>query len=217
MPKGYVIDAAGIQKLRDDHEQLKRQVYSLSQKITGTAGYGMRSNIAWAKVTTIVRPFTQNSAGLAAGTGWVGGGKAKIYQIAKAASATGSALDRPFELTTDEIDIYNATVNPIPVGAKVIIRRDFKSGLWMVGDTECAIAKSTSTGIPARSGTAAGNGLATFYHISASGTSGTLTDSGFPDVNVWNLSATAVAASTFITLKRISYLDQWIVDAEDCG
>tara|TARA_R110002167_G_scaffold93782_2_gene251030 strand:- start:486 stop:1145 length:660 start_codon:yes stop_codon:yes gene_type:complete len=219
MPKGYFIDAAGIQKLRDDHEQLRRQVHSLSQKITATAGSGVRSNIAWAKVTTIVRPLIQNGAGLAAGTGWVGGGKAKIYRINRTATAGAplGGLDRTFELSADEIDVYNSTRNPIPVDAKIIIRRDFSSGLWMCGDSECAIAKSSSTGIPARSGTAAGNGLANFYYIAASGTSGTLTNSGSPDVNVWNLSATAVVANTYITLKRISYLDQWVVDAEDCG
>tara|TARA_R110002020_G_scaffold290954_7_gene506377 strand:+ start:1000 stop:1671 length:672 start_codon:yes stop_codon:yes gene_type:complete len=223
MPKGYVLDAAGIQKLRDDHEQLKRQVHSLSQKITSTAGYGMRSNVAYARVTELIRPSTQNGSAFHGSPpyGWVGGGKARIYGISRELPDTGvNQSDRRFELTTPEIDVYNTSRVSIPVGAQIIISRDFKSGLWMADNVETAIGKTTSTGIPARSGTAAGNGLVTFYYLNvpdAGIAAGTLTDAGFADYNVWNLSASPIAASTFVTLKRISFANQWIVDAEDCG
>lgn len=223
MPKGYVLDAAGIQKLRDDHEQLKRMVHSLSQKITSTAGYGMRSNVAYARVTEVIRPSSQSGTAFESDPpyGWVGGGKAKIYQISRDLPISSvNQSDRRFELTDTEIDVYNTSRVSIPVGAQITISRDFRSGLWMADNVETAIGKTTSTGIPARSGTTPGNGLVTFYYIDvpdAAITSGTLTDAGFTDYNVWNLSATAIAASTYVTLKRISFANQWIVDAEDCG
>ena len=217
MPKGYVIDAAGIQKLREDHEILRKMILQMQQKITGTVGAGIRSNIAYARVTQLIRPA---SAIGDFSSGWVGGGKARILNINKHFVYGSHEDDRKFNETDNEVDVYNTSRVSIPVDANITIQRDFTSGLWMAGDIECAIGKTNYAGITPRVGNEAGNGLVNFYYIDVPvvGTAeGTLTDAGFPVYNVWNLSRTSVAANTFVTLKRVAYANQWIVDAEDCG
>ena len=220
MPKGYLLDAAAIQKLRNDHDHIKRQMHSLSQKIASSAGYGMRSNVAYARVTEVIRPIHQTGGQFFLEEGFVGGGKAKVYEISRELPRSSiNQADRAFELTDTEIDVYNTSHVSIPVGAQIVISRDFRSGLWMADNIETAIGKTTSTGITARSGTTAGYGNVNFYYIDHDTTAATytLTDTGFPVFEVLNLSATAIAVNTFVTLKRISYANRWIVDAEDCG
>ena len=77
---------------------------------------------------------------------------------------------------------------------------------------QTAVAKAGASGVTARSGTTAGSGTVSVYSIVA----GVLTDTG-QDVTAYSLSATAVANNAYITIKRCSLDEEWIVDAEDCG
>lgn len=208
MPRGFVLDAKAIQKLRDDHEQLRRTVHRLEQKITSTAGYGIRPSVAYAKVTEQLRPF--KGATNAAGTGLIGSGKAKLLAIDS--KATSVYFRKYTEL--EEVDVFNTSRVPVPVGATIMVTRDFRSGLWMAGDVETAIAKVGLSAIPARSGATAGSGLVDILNLDES--NGNMSVSS-ETLTVYNLSATAVTASAYITIKRISMDDSWIVDAEDCG
>lgn len=83
-----------------------------------------------------------------------------------------------------------------------------------VDDTgvENCIAYTSSTGIPARTGSVAGK--ATDVNLYYIGTDGTLLDAD-TNLTVYNLFSTAVAAETYITCKKVESV--WIVDAEDCG
>lgn len=196
MPRGYAIDAAGIRKLRDDHEMLKRTMQHLEQKMMGLAGSGVRRDSEFAKVSEQISQRT---------TSTLGSGKADIYAIDP---ADGSFT----EVDDSEVDVYNSSLVPVPVDAFIRISRDFRSGLWMTGEMQTAVAKAGGSGVTARSGTTAGSGIVSVYYIA----SGVLTDSG-QDVAVVNMSATAVADNAYITIKRCSLDEEWIVDAEDCG
>ena len=179
MPKGYVIDAEGIKKLREDHEILRKMMSQMQQKITGTVGAGIRPNSEFVKVTTEIAP--RNSTIL-------GKGKAELYKLSK-----GDNLLVKFEKIIDsegnatELDVYNTNLVPVAVDSYLRITRNFSSGLWMVGEIETAVARAF----------------------------GVLTNTG-TNVTAYNLSATAVSPHTYITIKKCSLSEDWIVDAEDC-
>jgi hypothetical protein len=82
----------------------------------------------------------------------------------------------------------------------------------MTGEMQTAVAKAGASGVTARSGTTAGSGTVSVYSIVA----GVLTDTT-ETLTAYNLSATAVANNAYITIKRCSLDEEWIVDAEDCG
>ena len=82
----------------------------------------------------------------------------------------------------------------------------------MVDELQTAVAKAGASGVTARSGTTAGSGEVSIYYIA----SGVLTSTG-ETLTAYNLSATAVANNAYITIKRCSLDEEWIVDAEDCG
>jgi len=196
MPRGYVIDADGIRKLREDHEILRKRITHLEQKFAGSIGAGVRLDREFAKVTTQIGQRVTTT---------LGSGKADLYKIDK--------TDGTFAKIDDsEVDVYNSSLVPVPVDAYVRISRNFRSGLWMVDELQTAVAKAGGSGVTARSGTIAGSGTVSIYYIA----SGVLTDTG-QDVAVVNMSATAVANNAYITIKRCSLDEEWIVDAEDCG
>jgi len=204
MPRGYVIDADGIKKLREDHDILRRRITHLEQKMTGMTGAGVRRSAEFAKVTTQIGQRVTTT---------LGKGVAELYKITK-----DDADVATYAKITDEagdaieVDVYNSSLVPVPVDAFIRISRNFRSGLWMTGEMQTAVAKAGGSGVTARSGTTAGSGTVSVYYIA----SGVLTDSG-QDVAVVNMSATAVANDAYITIKRCSLDEDWIVDAEDCG
>ena len=139
--------------------------------------------------------------------------KRSLYKITKDASNVATYAN-----ITDaagdpvKVDVYNSSLVPVPVDALIRISRDFRSGIWMTGEMQTAVAKAGASGVTARSGTTAGSGTVSVYSIVA----GVLTDTG-QDVTAYSLSATAVANNAYITIKRCSLDEDWIVDAEDCG
>ena len=204
MPDGYVIDADGIRKLREDHEILRKRILHLEQKLTGAAGAGVRRDDEFSKVSEQIEQRVTTT---------LGKGKAELYKITK--DAEGVATYAPIlDAAGDpvEVDVYNSSLIPVPIDAFIRISRNFRSGIWMTGEMQTAVAKADSSGVTARSGTTAGSGTVSVYSIVA----GVLTDSG-EDVAVVNMSATAVANNAYITIKRCSLDEDWIVDAEDCG
>lgn len=213
MPKGYLIDEQGIKRLREDHEILYKRVVQLEQRFAmggGAAGAGVRRTEEFVKVTTQIEPRDISTTALEK---TLGTGKAELYEISKDQNnvvkfaemqdANGDAI---------EVDVYNTSLVPVPAGAYVRIRRNFRSGLWMVGEVQTALAQAGSYGVSARSGTTAGTGDVTIYHI----VGGVLTSTG-KTLTAKNLSGTAVTASAYITVKRCSLDEDWVVDAEDCG
>lgn len=215
MPRGYLIDADGIKRLREDHEILLRRMTHLEQRIANTAAGAVRRNQEFCKVTTQISPRDTSTSPFPE----LGSGKAILYRITKQTDALHlqfgkvtytEVLDR--DDIEVEVDVYNTSLVPVPYGAYVRIVRDFRSGLWMVGEVQTALAQASSSGVSARSGTTAGSGTVTVAYIDGA----TLTSTGV-EIDVHNMSATAVAANAFITIKRISLDEEWIVDAEDCG
>tara|TARA_R110000737_G_scaffold86850_1_gene119543 strand:+ start:2477 stop:3100 length:624 start_codon:yes stop_codon:yes gene_type:complete len=207
MPRGYLIDEQGIKRLREDHDILYKRVVQLEQRVAmggGAAGAGVRITAEFVKVTTQIGQRVTTT---------LGKGKAELYRITTDASDVAT-----YEAATDaagdpvEIDVYNSSLVPVPVDAFIRISRDFRSGVWMTGELQTAVAKAGASGVTARSGTTAGSGTVSVYSIVA----GVLTDTG-QDVTAYSLSATAVANNAYITIKRCSLDEDWIVDAEDCG
>jgi len=210
MPRGNLINDRGIKRLREDHEILRKRITHLENKLTGAVGAGVRRTAEFVKVTEQVDPRDISTTALEK---TLGKGKAELYRISKDAEdvvkfakiedANGDAI---------EVDVYNTSIVPVPVDAYVRIRRDFRSGLWMTGEVQTAVAKAGSSGVTARSGTTAGSGTVSIYSI----VEGVLTDTG-KEITAYSLSATAVANNAYITIKRCSLDEEWIVDAEDCG
>ena len=201
---GYVIDAAGIQKLREDHETIRTRITHLEQKFTGAVGAGVRITAEFVKVSTKIGQRVTTT---------LGKGKAELYKISKDASDV-ATYEAVLDAAGDpvEVDVYNASLVPIPVGSYIRISRDFRSGVWMTGEMQTAVAKAGASGVTARSGTTAGSGTVTIYYIDG----GVLTSTS-QTVTAYSLSATAVANNAYITIKRCSLDEEWIVDAEDCG
>jgi len=204
MPRGYVIDADGIRKLREDHEILRKRITHLEQKFAGSIGAGVRLDREFVKVSTQIGQRVTTT---------LGKGKAELYKItidAAGVATYAAVLDAAGDPV--EVDVYNSSLVPVAIDAFIRISRDFRSGIWMTGELQTAVAKAGGSGVTARSGTTAGSGTVSIYYIA----SGVLTDTG-EDVAVVNMSATAVANNAYITIKRCSLDEDWIVDAEDCG
>ena len=207
MPKGFLIDSDGIKRLREDHDILYKRVMQLEQRFAiggGAVGAGVRQATDFVKVSEQIEQRVTTT---------LGKGKAKLYKITKDASDV-ATYEAVLDATGDpvEVDVYNSSLVPVPVDAFIRISRDFRSGVWMTGEMQTAVAKAGASGVTARSGTTAGSGTVSVYSIVA----GVLTDTG-QDVTAYSLSATAVANNAYITIKRCSLDEEWIVDAEDCG
>jgi len=204
MPRGNLINNRGIERLREDHETLRKRITHLENKLTGAVGAGVRRSAEFAKVTTQIDQRVTTT---------LGKGVAELYKITK-----DDADVATYAKITDEagdaieVDVYNSSLVPVPVDAFIRISRNFRSGLWMTGEMQTAVAKAGGSGVTARVGTTAGSGTVSVYSIVA----GVLTDTT-ETLTAYNLSATAVADNAYITIKRCSLDEEWIVDAEDCG
>ena len=207
MPRGYLIDEQGIKRLREDHDILYKRVVQLEQRFSiggGAVGAGVRVTAEFVKVTTQIGQRVTTT---------LGKGKAELYKITKDASDV-ATYEAVLDAAGDpvEVDVYNSSLVPVPVDAFIRISRDFRSGVWMTGEMQTAVAKAGASGVTARVGTTAGSGTVSVYSIVA----GVLTDTT-ETLTAYNLSATAVANNAYITIKRCSLDEEWIVDAEDCG
>ena len=211
MPKGNLIDDRGIKRLREDHEILLKRVMHLEQRHAITAGSGRRRMEEFVKVTEQIAQRDTSSSALEK---TLGTGKAELYKISKDDNDVVK-----FEKVTDsegnatEIDVYNTNRVPVAVDSYLRITRNFRSGLWMVGEIQTALAKAGESGVTARIGTTAGTGTVTMYYIDG----GVLTPTSPAEtLQVTSFSATAVANNAYITIKKCSLDEDWIVDAEDC-
>lgn len=207
MPRGNLIDDAGIKRLREDHEILAKRLIQLEQRFAiggGAVGAGVRITADFVKVSEQIEQRVTTT---------LGKGKAELYKITKDASDV-ATYEAVLDAAGDpvEVDVYNSALIPVPVDAFIRISRDFRSGVWMTGEMQTAVAKAGASGVTARSGTTAGSGTVSVYSIVA----GVLTDTG-ETVTAYSLSGTAVANNAYITIKRCSLDEEWIVDAEDCG
>jgi len=207
MPRGNLIDDAGIKRLREDHDILYKRVVQLEQRFAiggGAVGAGVRRNSDFVKVTEQIEQRVTTT---------LGKGKAELYRIQKDATDV-ATYAQMLDDNGDAIlvDVYNSSLIPVPVDALIRISRDFRSGVWMTGEMQTAVAKAGASGVTARSGTTAGSGTVSIYSIVA----GVLTDTG-ETVTAYSMSSTVVANNAYITIKRCSLDEEWIVDAEDCG
>jgi len=215
MPRGYLIDEAGIKRLREDHEILWRRLVALEQKYADKGG-GVRRSEEFAKVTTKIAP--RDIASGAALEKTLGTGKAELYKIIldktpAIPEVTFEKMLSPIDgATAIEVDVYNTSIVPVPIDSYIRITRNFRSGVWMVGELQTALAQASAYGISARSGITAGSGNCTVAYIEG----GNITSTG-DELLVYNMSASAITANAFITIKRCSLDEDWIVDAEDCG
>lgn len=214
---GYLIDWAGIQRLREDHEMLQKRVMRLEQHGGNNAGSSVRVTEEFAKVTEKIAPRDISTTALET---ILGAGKAELYKISMSATSDKVSFERIMVNKTKfnpdgdpvEVDVYNTSIVPVPLDAYIHISRNFRSGFWMVDQVQTAVAQATAYGITARSGSTAGFGQAEVWYID----DGILTRS-FSELTVYNMSASAITAGVFITIKRCSLDEDWIVDAEDCG
>jgi hypothetical protein len=207
MPRGYLIDEEGIKRLREDHEILYKRLVQLEQRFAiggGAVGAGVRQSTDFVKVTEQIEQRVTTT---------LGKGKAELYIITKDASNV-ATYEPQLDAAGDpvEVDVYNSSLVPVPIDAFIRISRDFRSGVWMTGEMQTAVAKAGASGVTARSGTTAGTGTVSIYSIVA----GILTDTG-ETATVYSMASSAVANNAYITIKRCSLDEEWIVDAEDCG
>jgi hypothetical protein len=202
-----LIDEEGIKRLREDHEILYKRLVQLEQRFAiggGAVGAGVRQSTDFVKVTEQIEQRVTTT---------LGKGKAELYIITKDASNV-ATYEPQLDAAGDpvEVDVYNSSLVPVPIDAFIRISRDFRSGVWMTGEMQTAVAKAGASGVTARSGTTAGTGTVSIYSIVA----GILTDTG-ETATVYSMASSAVANNAYITIKRCSLDEEWIVDAEDCG
>jgi hypothetical protein len=203
MPKGFMLTAEAVQKIKADHESLRLRVRELEGKAARAQSQVAVENVIYVKVTQIV-------TGLAGGV--LGSGKAIAQEFSrKDKTSSDQTRRKSYGGTAEnrELDIYNKELVPVPVDTVVRCFRDFKSGLWIVEAPQTAIA--ISSGISGRSGSTAGTGSASLHYLSA----GALVDTG-EDVIVYNIADASITSGAWITIK-LNTFGQWFVDMEACG
>ena len=203
MPKGFMLTAEAVQKIKADHESLRLRVRELEGKAARAQSQVTVENVIYVKVTEQIDP----ASGVT-----LGAGKADVLEFDKTSKAYSEQTRRASyggELSNREIDVYNKELVPIPIDTVVRCFRDFKSGLWIVEAPQTAIA--ISNGISGRSGSTAGSGSASLHYLSA----GALVDTG-EDVTVYNIADASITSGAWITIK-LNTFGQWFVDMEACG
>lgn len=203
MPKGFMLTAEAVQKIKADHESLRLRVRELEGKAARAQSQVTVENVIYVKVTEQIDP----ASGVT-----LGAGKADILEFDRTSKAYSEQTRRASyggELSNREIDVYNKELVPIPPDTVVRCFRDFKSGLWIVEAPQTAIA--ISNGISGRSGSTAGSGSASLHYLSA----GALVDTG-KDVTVYNIADASITSGAWITIK-LNTFGQWFVDMEACG
>jgi hypothetical protein len=204
MPKGFMLTAEAVQKIKADHESLRLRVRELEGKAARAQSQVAVENIIYVKVTQIV-------TGLAGGV--LGSGKAIAQEFSrKDKTISDQTRRKSYGGTAEnrELDIYNKELVPVPVDTVVRCFRDFKSGLWIVEAPQTAVGKAPN-GISARSGTTAGSGQVDIYTI----VSGVFTYSGY-GLTAYNIADAAVAGGQHVMIKRNGCGENWFVDMAEC-
>ena len=218
---GYLIDWKGIERLREDHEMLEKRVMQLESRSPSHAGSGVRINKEFAKVSQY--GITPRDISTEETETVLGIGQAELYEFVLSEDGSSYSIEQIMVNKTKmnpegdavEVDVYNSSIVPVAPYSFIHISRNFRSGLWMVDEIQTAVAMTSEDGISARSGTTLGSGEARIYTLSTRGSRDELADT-FLDITVYSLSSIAVAGNTYITIKRCSLDENWIVDAEDC-
>lgn len=213
MPNGHLIDNEGIEKLRYDHETLRKRLVNLEQKYSGAVGAGVRRDFEIGEVTTEI--LGDQSTGHFPR---FGSGKVTIWGFkAEDGHASGSTAGY-YPTWEEDVTVYNMSPLPIQVGSVIQMQRYFRTGFWLAtglsGTAQTAFAKTRVAGIPARVGTAIGE--YTLCDLMENHSSGIQPAT---DVPVWvaNMSATAVQPNTYITIQTFGHSGGWICNGEDCG
>lgn len=204
MPKGFMLTAEAVQKIKADHESLRLRVRELEGKAARSQSQVAIENIIYVKVTEIVTP---------ASGGVLGTGKAVVQEFDRNNKSVANQTRRESYGGPDtdrEIDVYNESQVPVLVGSIVLCFRDFKSGLFILEPIQTAIGKAPN-GISARSGSSAGSGQVDIYYLA----SGTLTYSGY-GLTAYNIADAAVAGGQYVMIKRNANGDNWYVDMAEC-
>ena len=204
MPKGYMLTAEAVRKIKADHESLRLRVRELEGKAARAQSQVAIENLIYVKISEIVTP---------AASGVLGSGKAIVQEYNRDDYTVSNQTRRKAyggSLEDREIDVYNESQVPVFVGAIVACYRDFKSGLWILCPVQTAIGKAPN-GISARSGSNAGTGQVDIYYLS----SGVLTYSGYGLV-AYNIADSSVAGGSYVMIKRNSVGDNWFVDMAEC-
>ena len=205
MPKGFMLTAEAVQKIKADHESLRLRVRELEGKAARAQSQVSVENVIYVKVTEQVGP----ASGVT-----LGAGKAYVLEFDRTSKAYSEQTRRANyggELSNREIDVYNKELVPIPIDTVVRCFRDFKSGLWIVEAPQTAIGYTTG-GISARTGTTAGTGTIDVYYRTQAGV---LTDTG-ENLAVYNIADAAVGSSSYVMIKRSAMSGFWYVDFAEC-
>ena len=205
MPKGFMLTAEAVQKIKADHESLRLRVRELEGKAARAQSQVTVENVIYVKVTEQVDP----ASGVT-----LGAGKADVLEFDRKSKSYSEQTRRANyggELSNREIEVYNRELVPIPIDTVVRCFRDFKSGVWIVEAPQTAIGYTTG-GISARTGTTAGTGsIDVFYRTQA----GVLTDTG-ENLAVYNIADAAVGSSSYVMVKRSAMSGYWYVDFAEC-
>lgn len=205
MPKGFMLTAEAVQKIKADHESLRLRVRELEGKAARAQSQVTVENVIYVKVTEQVDP----ASGVT-----LGAGKADVLEFDKTSKSYSEQTRRANyggELSNREIDVYNRELVPIPIDTVVRCFRDFKSGFWIVEAPQTAIGYTTG-GISARTGTTAGTGTIDVYYKTQAGV---LTDTG-ENLAVYNIADAAVGSSSYVMVKRSAMSGFWYVDFAEC-
>jgi len=204
MPKGFMLTAEAVRKIKADHESLRLRVRELEGKAARAPSQVAIENMIYVKVTELVTP---------AEDGVLGTGKAVVQEFDKEDKTVGNQTRREEYGGPDEdreIDVYNESQIPVFVNSIVLCFRDVKSGLFILEPIQTAIGKAPN-GISARSGTSAGSGQVDFYYLS----DGALTYSGY-GLTAYNIADGAVAGGQYVMIKRNANGNNWYVDMAEC-
>tara|TARA_R100000655_G_scaffold12570_1_gene28946 strand:+ start:2192 stop:2809 length:618 start_codon:yes stop_codon:yes gene_type:complete len=204
MPRGFMLTAEAVQKIKADHQSLRQRVRELEAKAGRAQSQVAIENMILVKVTEIITPKTDDV---------FGSGKAIVQDVDRDNKTVSNQTKRESyggDLTDREIDIYNESLVPIPVDTVVRCFRDFKSGLWLVESPQTAIGKAPN-GISARSEITPGSGQVDIYYID----NGDLVYSEH-GLTAYNIADAAVAGGQYVMIKRNTMSNDWFVDMAEC-
>lgn len=210
MPNGFLLTAEAVKKLRADHDTIKNRVRRLESMVSN-----IRPNLG--KEDHVLVKVTEEIEGRTTTT--LGKGRADIQNIEIDSSDVATFEDATKvetyggEPTNRNIEVYNDSLVAIPVDSIIRVSRNFRSGLWLPNfETQTAVAR-TDSAIAARTANTPGSGSVYIWYITSGGQ---LYDTG-KTVTAYNIAGAEIAATTFITIKRIEGSNYWVVDMEDCS
>lgn len=229
MPKGFMLTAEAVQKIKNDHESLRLRVRELEGKAARSQSQVAIENIIWVKVQEVIEPKT---------TVRFGHGKAIVQRVEftkdeDRASAdygkilTSSFTDQTRRLTYGgedeerEIDVYNDSLVAIPDQSYVRCFRNVHSGLFMIETPQTVIGYSED-GIGARSGDEPATGSIRLVYKKDDNTLADIEkeiegdDPKTYNLSVWNVADATVASNTYVMAKRNALSGNWFVDFAEC-